>query len=393
MEPFKFSVRSLRQAVATATGPTTFRDADLKGFIARYTATGKLSLGGERKINNKIWKFTVGNFELDQDIPAMREKVAEQFRIIRAGVDPATIELQERAKQMNLEQGLDLYLTRHPMEASSAKQFKSQMRQIGDLAKKRALDIDLADVDGLLARREKEVQQVSATKTVLICKFAMDEIIAAAGVTAVNPFGLRLKGRQQNSIPRTEHMPLSLSPQFVERLRMHNTSASRLVEALLLTGCRLSEMRNLTWPEVNLESGLIDIPKERMKNRMPFRKPITKRLREILLEQKAAFPGATWVFPSDRPANKNPTSAFRWTCDLVSSSLSHRVTRHDLRRSWSIAALRVNTPHHVIKRLMAHSVFHGDVTSLHYLGGVDIDTIGAYAQLVEDALLTGNSPV
>jgi integrase len=56
----------------------------------------------------------------------------------------------------------------------------------------------------------------------------------------------------------------------------------RIVKLLLLTGCRRDEIMRLRWSEVDLDTGKLSIPKERVKNRRALQLPLPPLAVEIL---------------------------------------------------------------------------------------------------------------
>ena len=72
-------------------------------------------------------------------------------------------------------------------------------------------------------------------------------------------------------------------------------AASRL---LLLTMARKSELLRSTWPEFDLDAGLWDVPKERMKNGKPHRVFLSTQAVELLRQVQQLTGHGSYVFPS-----------------------------------------------------------------------------------------------
>ena len=70
------------------------------------------------------------------------------------------------------------------------------------------------------------------------------------------------------------------------------------LELLVLTACRSSEVRLVTWEEVDFEAETWTVPASRMKAKRDHRVPLSTRALEILHEARALSDGSGLVFPS-----------------------------------------------------------------------------------------------
>jgi integrase len=80
--------------------------------------------------------------------------------------------------------------------------------------------------------------------------------------------------------------------------RSYYTEAADLVEVLVDTGCRLSEVLNLKYEDINWDSNIITIWIN--KGDKPRSIPMTKRVGRILLTRQEA----NWLKPFTRPSSK-----------------------------------------------------------------------------------------
>src|SRR5262249_7438617 len=80
-------------------------------------------------------------------------------------------------------------------------------------------------------------------------------------------------------------------PAFMVKLRGTDTTVSRAMEFLILTGARKGEARYATWAEIDLDAATWVIPGNRMKAGKEHRVPLSTRAVEILLKMKATGMG------------------------------------------------------------------------------------------------------
>jgi integrase len=76
----------------------------------------------------------------------------------------------------------------------------------------------------------------------------------------------------------------------------------RILRLLILTGCRRKEIGSLSWPEVDLERRLIDLPEERTKNGRRHLVPLSELALSILENTPQGRREAGFIFGRDRSA-------------------------------------------------------------------------------------------
>jgi integrase len=75
-------------------------------------------------------------------------------------------------------------------------------------------------------------------------------------------------------------MPYDDVPAFLAGLRDRDALACTALEFCILTAARSGEVLGMRWKEVDLESGVWNVPAARMKAGRPHRVPLSRRLRE-----------------------------------------------------------------------------------------------------------------
>jgi integrase len=127
-------------------------------------------------------------------------------------------------------------------------------------------------------------------------------------VTGENPF--RWKGNLEHILPRRQKveqqhfaaMDYRALPAFVAYLRKEETPARLVLEFLILTAARSTEVREARWWEIDFEAKIWTVPADRMKAGLTHRIPLSSRAVEILKIMNARrIDGIGYVFPSTRP--------------------------------------------------------------------------------------------
>src|SRR5262249_26086779 len=151
---------------------------------------------------------------------------------------------------------------------------------------------------------------------------------------------------------------------------------SDIVKLLYLTLCRLSEIGDLTWDEVDFPAGLIRLPATRTKTGVARDVPISAPVRQILeRRQQQADGDRALVFGTGQGGFAGWTRAKQ---SLDARSSVGGWTHHDLRRYGSTTMNNEGiAPPHIIEACLGHAV--GDKIARTY-------NLAAYQEQVRAAL-------
>ena len=93
-------------------------------------------------------------------------------------------------------------------------------------------------------------------------------------------------------------MPYAEVPAFIAELRQREAVTARALEFLILTAARAGEVFGATWAEIDTDTKVWIVPKERMKAGRPHSVPLTPRALAIIEEMRQArVEGFEHVFP------------------------------------------------------------------------------------------------
>jgi integrase len=132
----------------------------------------------------------------------------------------------------------------------------------------------------------------------------------------------------------------------------------RIVKLLILTGMRREEVGQLRWSEVNLDTGVVSISGERIKNKKRLKLTLPPVAIEIL---RSAKPADGRVFVFGRDGNRSGFSGWAWgkldlekrITDIRGKSLEAFVL-HDLRRTMRTGLGRLGVAPHISELAINH---------------------------------------
>lgn len=164
------------------------------------------------------------------------------------------------------------------------------------------------------------------------------------------------KEKRRTRVLRKQELQVFLKAVF----SLQNPSARDLLLILLLTGMRISEVRELQWKHVDLLCGVIILPNAVTKTGEPYVVPLSDYAWAILRSRKFGAIG-DWVFPGSRP--EAPLTRSDKSIKTVRSRSGIEFSPHDLRRSFATFADELEIKHPIIKCLLNHKA--SDETELY----------------------------
>lgn len=135
------------------------------------------------------------------------------------------------------------------------------------------------------------------------------------------------------------------------------------IEFQLLTGARPSEVRLLTWGELNLARALWTIPAERFKSGREHRVHLSKQAVSILGRAKVIRADSPYVFPGANADGKKPGGAMEKMAvaralsriaERTRDAGSRKLRPHDLRRTFRTMLSRIGVAPHVAELCLGH---------------------------------------
>ncbi len=361
------------------------RDRALPGFALRVTPGGAKSFVVEGRAKGRFLRYTIGStskFTVAEARAAARKTLVG----MADGKDPQTIKRAKREQSATLGAMLESYIGAKNIRPSTAAHYRSQMRRcLGDWLEKPIASI---------------TPQMVLLRYEALCKRSVAEANGVMRVLrAVSRRAVKLLPPRQDGAPMMRDVPTSslqgewrtlerkktlLQPAEIPAWwaaveQTQSADSRRALQALLLTGLRISEVLALRWEDFGADDRALKICQSKT---TAFKKFIGPALTAMLKDWRGAAEPGWRILPVDdlRAALKQTVKAG-----------AKRVTPHDLRRTYLTFGERAGAPFVVLKMLVNHSL-KNDITG-GYIVPSD-DDLRHWAAEIESKILAaaGRAP-
>lgn len=361
-----------------------YKVADQQGLYVAVTRTGVVSFRFDYRINGRRETLVIGQY--DSSLGARKPRDAEELdygmsltlaearllltrahRSVEQGESPSRAKVEKRveaAEALTFGRWAEKYFA----EAALAESTRAMRKSVYD----RNLAVEFGRLKleeitpvRLMARCEKIKERGAAAPAVHAREIVLQvfRFIQARGLQIQNP----AEAIRPSAIATFKARDRALSPSeihiFFNALEQTATmSTLRLaVKFMLLTLVRKSEFIEAVWDEVNFETAIWTIPKERMKAGRPHNVYLSQQALDILVAFKTCFGASSYLHPG-RYETKLPISAatLNRVIDATVRLIRDRgedfepFTVHDLRRTASTLLHEVGFDSDWIEKCLAH---------------------------------------
>ena len=347
---------------------TVYWDGELTGFGLRVRRSGRKSYVVQTRIAGKLCWFTIGpHGPLNPD--QARARALEILACAKKGIDPRDADARREAEPSMADLGrrfLEEYVPVH-CKPSTQEEYRRSVRLFVDpvIGELRVPEVQRKDIAALHHGLRDKPYQANRTLGVLSKMFSLAEV-----------WGWRPDGSNPcRHVKRyKEHKrERFLSPEETERLGQilreaeeEMPSAVAAFRLLLLTGCRMSEIRDLRWEYV--KDDCIELPDAKTGGRVV---PLGPEARAVL----SAIPrdeDNPWVIAGRLPGSHLTDLQRPWRRIRKQAGLEG-VRIHDLRHSFASRALALGESLTMIGKLLGHT---------------QVQTTARYAHLARDSIQT-----
>ncbi|WP_420284667.1 integrase domain-containing protein [Serratia liquefaciens] len=155
----------------------------------------------------------------------------------------------------------------------------------------------------LLKQHLDPIEQRGVLETLRRIISRLNEIFRYAATEELIEFNPADNLGQRFSKPKKQNMPALPPTELPRFLTLLNNASVRmetrlLIEWQLLTWVRPSEAVRARWVDIDIETGMWNIPSDFMKMKKPHKVPLSKEALRVLDSMKAISGHREWVFPS-----------------------------------------------------------------------------------------------
>lgn len=379
--PLKITKSYVEKLSTPATGQAFVRDAELKGFAVRITASGAKSFILEKRIDGKVKRLTLGRYP-ELTVEQARKEAHKLLGHIAVGRNPPAEKKYKALQGTTLEQAFSDFITvRKNLKARTLYDYQRVMKVVfADWQNKAMLDIGKDMVakrhSKIGAERGEAYANLSMRFLRALFNFAIAQYEDGSGhaILRENPVMRLTQTRAWYRVDRRQTVikPHQLAPwyQAVMSLKQDTTSSQSALVAdyllfLLFTGLRRQEAATLKWSDIDLNDRSFTLTDT--KNREPLTLPLTEFISNLLKSRKSAT-DSDYVFAGDGKAGYliEPRRQVQKVTELSGVSF----TLHDLRRTFITVAESIDISAYALKQLVNHKM-SSDVTAGYIVSDVE----------------------
>ena len=336
-------------------------DTDVMGLKCLVGKSGnKRWLLRYRNSSGKRRSIALGRFP-DIDVSTARKVARKHLAQIVEGIDPLEareeIKSQPTLSEFFRDTHLPLIQTRNRTWKQDSQRFRTLIEPT--LGQQRLTDITVAQVQQLQlklsqgGKGRKPLAPATCNRALALLK-TLGAHAVRLGLVDTNQ-AAKIPLLQENNI-RTRFLDLDESKRLLESAsQFKNRSIGGLVAMLLLTGCRLSELRLATYEYLDRKNRVLTIPASQTKNKQGRLVYLTDKMLEVL-DSVPAKPGNPYLFPG-RLAGK-PLSNFRTGFNqiLLAAGITdlENICLHTLRHTTASNMVSAGLPLSAVKAQLAH---------------------------------------
>ncbi|MFM8442458.1 MAG: tyrosine-type recombinase/integrase [Methylococcus sp.] len=360
----------------------TVKDDKTHGLILMVTPGGAKTFYSYRWLNGKPERFKLGTFP-GMTIEQARRRADDVNGAIANNGNPAAVKRSLKAEPTLLET-FERFITEKrnrsgkPLTPRTIENYQALLtHQLADLAKLKLSQVTPARLRALKIPSDAQHNKAKALISSVFTWAAHEGITEAPNPAAA------MKTRFIKS--RERFLQPAELPGFLAAVEASPMRDFFLLA--LLTGARRSNLQSMAWADLDLEQGTWRIPKT--KNGEALTLPLVGPALDILAErQKAAIPGAVYVFPGPGKSGHLMEPKKAWAAILQAAGLeSLRI--HDLRRTLGSWQARAGASLPIIGKSLGHK--SQQATAIY--ARLDLDPVRTSVEQATAALLeAGKAP-
>jgi len=332
------------------------------GLGIRITPNGKKSFVFMYRFGGKPRMMTLGVFP--------RVKLADAGvlhsaakKLFDEGVDPAAIKQKHKKNEKEADTISGLIEAFIEWGKKNKKSWKEDERMLQKnvehvTGKKKVKDINKKDILSMLDTIIARGSPVQANR-VLGCLRKMFNFAVERDIIQISPcYGMKAPAKEQQRDRVLTQEEIKTFWQGMDNENVCMTKEVKIaLKLVLVTAQRKGEVLHAEWSEIDLENGWWVIPKEKSKNGLSHRVPLSKQALELLSELKESTGGRDLLFPA-RHGQEGSLNQWALSSALYKNfkhiGVEEKFTTHDLRRTGASHITGMGISRLVVSKILNH---------------------------------------
>lgn len=356
-DQFRFTQKRIRDLAPPAEGRAEYVDTDQPKLRVRVTSSGHKSFAVLTKDRaGEARRITLGSWPT-MSVETAREEAGKVLGKILNGIDPVAEKRKVRAESMTLGELLSRYLDGRDLKPKTKIDYTIKLKMgFPDWLTMPASKI----TEAMILRRHRELTDKFANDSTngifrslrLVIRFGV-----AIGAIESSPVAILSNARLWHRSHRKDRViPSDKLGVFLRGVRsMPNIQDQAMLQIMLFSGLRLSEVLGLRWDDVDLTRRILTV--RDTKNHTNHSMPIAEPLVPVLIELNDQTGDTPLVFTTTGKQRSYPKKTIMRAIKITGVEFGP----HDCRRTFATISEAVGCPTTLTKRLLNH-ITDRDVT-------------------------------
>lgn len=330
MPTIKFTARTIESLRPSDQVQVDYWDESLAGFGLRVTRSGIKTWLVRYRLNGRRRRFKIGTYPIT-GLAEARDAAKHALHGIAQGYDPAANRTQDRMADSFSDLAHE-YLERH------AKPNKRSWREDERILNKdvlpkwkglKAKDVTRKDVLKLLDDTVSRGAPVHANRVLALIRKIFNFGIQR-DIVVMNP--CQAVSRPTKEYSRERVLSQEEIKKVWQGLDSEEVLTSAIFKLYILTGQRGSEIRSMSWDDLDLQTNWWTIPGEKTKNSLAHRVPLSEQALDVIRSISFTKETSHWVFPSPIDKSKHVDNIQK-AIQRIRKKANVSFVGHDFRRT------------------------------------------------------------
>lgn len=344
-------IRAAKPAPQTTGHRRHARIGDGRGLWLMVDPNGRKSWAFFYTLDKRRRQMGLGSIDL-MTLDAARDEALRLRKLVKRGIDPLAQQEAERAANQRavptggrpnptFEEVAETVIGQRKAKMTNAKaqdQWPATLKTyvyptIGGVPVNQITPSDVSTIlEAIWDSKNETASRVRQRIKTVLDYAARHDWIEEAALAKLSRTMADFKKRPPDEVEGHKAMPADRAPGFMARLREKDAISAKALQFLILTGGRSGQVRGATWAEIDTDTGLWVVPKDRMKKRHSDHRVPLAPAALALLQSLHREEASDLLFPSPTRA---ATPISDNTLNKIMSDMGEASVPHGFRATFS----------------------------------------------------------